>query len=74
MCETHALASYVPNAIIMFEKASSDEFQAIKRIDQSLAKRRVVRKRPYAELTAWDSEVEGFSALRGEANIDHRRK
>ena len=74
MCETHPLAAYIPNTIIMFEKTSSDEFQAIKCVDQSLAKRRVIRKWPYAELTAWDGEVEGFSMLRSEPNIDHRRK
>lgn len=54
----------------MFQETSTNNIEAIKRVNECLAQGRVICKGAYTKFSAWDSEVEGVSGLRCECDID----
>lgn len=72
--EAHPLPPNVPDAVVVFQQATADQLQPIKRVDQRLAQARVTGERPDAQLRAGDRQVERRPALRHEPNVDHCRQ
>lgn len=68
--KSHALRPNVPHAVVMFQETSTNNIEAIKRVNECLAQGRVICKGAYTKFSAWDSEVEGVSGLRCECDID----
>ena len=44
--EAHPLPPNVPDAVVVFQQATADQLQPIKRVDQRLAQARVACERP----------------------------
>lgn len=61
--ETHALISNIPDTVPVLQETTTNKFQAIKCIDQSLAGRGIVGERPDTKLAAWNGQVERGARL-----------
>ena len=72
--EAHPLPPNVPDAVVVFQQATADQLQPIKRVDQRLAQARVACERPDTELRARDRQVKWRPTLRDERDVDYCRQ
>ena len=73
-CEAHARVTDIPNTIVVFEQAASNDEEAFHGVDQCLTDGRAAPERSDTELTTGNREVECLALLIGESDVDHGGK
>lgn len=72
--KAHALATNIPNTVIVFQDTTAHKVKPIERVNECLAGRRIACEWANAQLATRNGQVKGLSGCRLEPNVNLGRQ